>query len=556
MVLIETLYVENKMNKFNLRLVIIILTSFIFFKQALAQFPAGFANTTSPGTFAPPKLISTMYPYYYKYCASTQRIPKKGEGGGIGGHALMFLSQVCLDKSKGLNSLSPLVMCKDLPEYKSNPGKLRDPNLGTGVTVDSYLKNTIYMNIPGLDLFLGVGLLNGKEVLDEKEVLKISNYAVDKGATAGILFKKSAYQWAKKLSEKEFEEKLKSMSERERHVEIAKIAFGTGIAISYGRNLYCVNIPLNERLMRKMVKEANEDRKLVAVGTKYRGKFLKYGVKKDAVYDWDMFYKNCTHLSINSLARVTGIFPPVLTDLPFFKQFTQLAIPANYFVEIYDGLNRIPIDVDIYWADKDKRRVFEESINAGEGGFITQQPGTIVEEIPLYGTIGDPHSKNVKNKINLIHKNNDYVLQVLSLSGNSRRTSLGKKFQWFKSKVKNPFQSMEDFKEWFTDHTLRDYSLKNRITLYTKAGDRRGASFNHPRGKRSFEGLNEHYRVYLNRYNQAILKLERRRKSKYYKDRLAFSKKGDKLSLEYVKFIDDFDKFLRKKKGEILSFLK
>ena len=544
------------MNKRRLGQILIMISFFIGMKQVAAEFPAGFSKTTHPGTFAPPKLISTMYPYYYKYCASTQRVPKKGEGGGIGGHALMFLSKVCLDKSKGLNSLSPLVMCEDLPEYKSNPRKLRDPNLGTGVTVDSYLKNTIYMNVPGLDLFLGVGLLNGKKVLDEKEVLKISNYAVDKGATAGVLFKKSAYTWAKNLSEKEFKDKLKSMSERERHVEIAKIAFGTGIAISYGRNLYCVNIPLNERLMRKMVKEANEDRKLVPVGKKYRGKYLRYGVKKDAVYEWDMFYKNCTHLSINSLARVTGIFPPVLTDLPFFKQFTQLAIPANYFVEIYDGLNRMPIDVDIYWNDKDKRRVFQESVIAGEGGFITQQPGTIVEEIPLYGTIGDPHSKNVKNKINLIHKNNDYVLQVLSLSGSSRSKSFSKKFKWFKNKVKNPFQSMEDFKEWFTDYTLRDYSLKSRITRYTKAGDRRGASFKHPRGKRNFEGLNEHYRVYLNRYNQAILKLERRKKSKYYKDRLAFSKKDDKSSLEYIQFIDDFGKFLKKKKMEILLFLK
>ena len=99
------------------------------------------------------------------------------------------------------------------------------------------------MNIPGLDLFLGVGLLNGKEVLDEKAMLKISNYAVDKGATAGVVFKNLLFKWAKEQSDKEFNEKLKSLSERERHLEIAKVAFGTGIAISYGRNLYCVNIP-------------------------------------------------------------------------------------------------------------------------------------------------------------------------------------------------------------------------------------------------------------------------------------------------------------------------
>ncbi|MEE2743282.1 MAG: hypothetical protein VYD54_05200, partial [Bdellovibrionota bacterium] len=48
-----------------------------------AKFPAGFLKTVHPGTFAPPHIMSNMYPYYYKYCASTQRTPFKGEGGFI-----------------------------------------------------------------------------------------------------------------------------------------------------------------------------------------------------------------------------------------------------------------------------------------------------------------------------------------------------------------------------------------------------------------------------------------------------------------------------------------
>ncbi len=534
----------------------LIILFLLLIEVTWAKFPAGFKDTVSPGTFAPPHVMSNMYPYYYKYCASTQRTPFEGEGGGIGGHAFMFLSKVCIDKRKGINSLSPLVMCEDLPEYRSNRKKLNDPNLGTGITVDSYLKNTIYMNVPGLDLFLGVGLLNGKEILDDSGRNKVSEYAVSKGATNGVLFKKEAYSWAKSMEATEFSDKLSKQSDKERHVEIAKIAFGTGIAISYGRNLYCVNIPLNKRLMKKMVEEANEDRKLVKVGEKYRGRFLSSGVKKKAIYEWDMFFKNCTHLAINSLARVTGIFPPVMTDLPLFKQFTQVAIPANYFVEIFDNLNREPIDIDNYWSDKEKRRVFQESVSLGEGGFIPQQPGTIVEKIPLYGTIGNPHSKVVKNKLNRLFKNNDYVLQVLALSGSSRKKSIKNKFHWFKNKVKNPFQSAADFKEWFGNFRTKDFSLKNRITRYTTAGDKREFSYYHPQGKRTFEGLSDHYRFYFNRYNKALLKVGMRKKSKFYKDRWKLAKKGDKKAKEYIKFVDDFNNYLRKQKKKVESFLR
>ena len=66
------------------RFFLLALTFIIFLKQGHTKFPAGFVKIKHPGTFAPPKLISSMYPYYYKYCASTQRTPRKGEGGGAG----------------------------------------------------------------------------------------------------------------------------------------------------------------------------------------------------------------------------------------------------------------------------------------------------------------------------------------------------------------------------------------------------------------------------------------------------------------------------------------
>jgi hypothetical protein len=526
---------------------IVFLFVFLISSLVQAEFPKSMKKVSLPGTYVPPDIFSSLYPYYYKFCASTQRTPREGQGGGVGGHAFMFLSRVCIDQKKGRSHLSPLIMCEDLPEYKSNPRKLKDSDLGTGVTVDSYLKNTIFMNIPGLKLFLGVGLLDGKEVLDKSMMEKISKYALNKGAVNGIQLHDSPH--------KKYTDDVSKLKEDERYLQVAKIAFGTDIAISYGRNLYCVNIPLNRRLMRKLVKETNENRKLVKVGNKYRGKFLVKGVKKDKVFKWDMFYKNCTHLAVNSMAKITGVFPPILTDLPLFKQFNQIAIPANYFVEISDVLNNEPINVDEYWDDKAKRRVFEESVKAGEGGWIAQQPGTIVEEIPLYGTIGNQHAKKVKNDINLIHKNNDNILQLSIIKG-SRTKGLKEKFILFKKRVMNPFKSAENLKEWFDEYRTKDFSFKARMIRYTTVGDDPKVSYRHPQGKRDYEGLNKHYRFYLSRYYKAINKVAKRRKSRYYQKTLALSKKGDPEASHYIKFIDQFERYLLKKKKDVEQFLK
>ena len=130
------------------------------------------------------------------------------------------------------------------------------------------------------------------------------------------------------------------------------------------------------------------------------------------------------------------------------------------------------------------------------------------------------------------------------------------RFNWFKTKVKNPFQSLEDFKEWFDDFRVKDFSLRGRLKRYTEVGNIEGVSFKHPSGKRNFEGLNDHYRFYLRRYNEALLKVDKRIKSKFYKDRFLASKKGKKEAVEYITFVSNFKKYLLNKKREIERFLK
>ena len=57
---------------------------FFFLLSSLvqAEFPKSMKKVILPGTYVPPAVFSSLYPYYYKFCASTQRNPREGEGGG------------------------------------------------------------------------------------------------------------------------------------------------------------------------------------------------------------------------------------------------------------------------------------------------------------------------------------------------------------------------------------------------------------------------------------------------------------------------------------------
>ena len=155
----------------------------------------------------------------------------------------------------------------------------------------------------------------------------------------------------------------------------------------------------------------------------------------------------------------------------------------------------------------------------------------------------------------MIHKNNDNILQLSIIKG-SRTKGLKEKFILFKKRVMNPFKSAENLKEWFDEYRTKDFSFKARMIRYTTVGDDPKVSYRHPQGKRDYEGLNEHYRFYLSRYYKAINKVAKRRKSRSYRKKMALSKKGDPEASHYIKFIDQFERYLLKKKKDVEQFLK
>ena len=63
---------------------------------------------------------------------------------------------------------------------------------------------------------------------------------------------------------------------------IAECAFGTDYSIATARSLYCVNIPVNKKIMEYVVDKTNNlnDSYKNSKGTKYRG-IIRQGKKKD-----------------------------------------------------------------------------------------------------------------------------------------------------------------------------------------------------------------------------------------------------------------------------------
>ena len=52
-------------------------------------------------------------------------------------------------------------------------------------------------------------------------------------------------------------------------------------------------------------------------------------------------------------------------------------------MEIFDSLNTLPIDIDSYWNDKDKRRVFQESVRPEKVAILPNNRVQLSKKFPF-----------------------------------------------------------------------------------------------------------------------------------------------------------------------------
>lgn len=326
-------------------------------------------------------VISTLPPWYdkdnaryIKFCASSKWVPVKGGAGVPTGHTIVYLKGACLDLIP--NKLPKLRLCR--PQELD----LTSPESGVGISTDGSFKNIVFSAIPGLTPFISGGLSNSEKLTNERKKEIIAEYTErgyfdgielttawfnDKKTTSEYLALESAIKDAKT------DEELKA-AYKKRAAYLGDWMFGTEYALNLSRYLFCINIPVNENILQKVVNHLNNlnDSLATSKGTPWRGT-----TKPSNDYLWHAIYNNCDHTGHNTVAA-TGAICPIPTDLPLAQQLFHLAVPGQSLIDICNSTIFNPINVNAIYSNSAQRL----AIMQDNWPFI--QHDTLVENIPFH----------------------------------------------------------------------------------------------------------------------------------------------------------------------------
>jgi hypothetical protein len=258
-----------------------------------------------------------LYPYYAEVSALTEIRKSRASGvklrSGIGGHSLLYLHGVCLDRTQ---RYPVLTLCA--PDGA--------PHDGVGISVNSHYKNANWNAVEGR-AFLWQGALEPGELVTRAAYEKTQRQAKAMGVLDGIEF-----------HEHLFADKPAGMSDRDYKYEIS---IATDYGARFGRDILRALVPLDRHRMARVVAYLNDLNEPYRAGRK--------------LYRWRVVNDNCSHLTHNVLAAA-GVWSPWPTG-----QFAAIAafgfpVPKNEFVDLMQRSNDLPIaDVDAVYADAGAR---------------------------------------------------------------------------------------------------------------------------------------------------------------------------------------------------------
>jgi hypothetical protein len=251
-------------------------------------------------------LYDRFYPYYAELCALSEIRKKPGFGAefrsGAGGHSLLYLSGVRLDRDAGYPTLK-------LCDENATPG-----DHGVGISVNSHYQNANWVAAEGRD-FVFRGALARDEPLTRESYERTQDRAKALGVLDGVEF-----------HEHEFRDKPVRMSRQDYMYEIS---VGTDYAVSFGREIYRAKVPLDRRRTGIIIDYLN------GLNVPYRD-----GAR---VYRWSVFNNNCSHIAHNALAAA-GVWRPWPTGQFFAKAAFNFPVPKNEFVDLMLRANDLPVD--------------------------------------------------------------------------------------------------------------------------------------------------------------------------------------------------------------------
>lgn len=252
------------------------------------------------------QLYDRFYPYHAELCALSEIRKKPGAGvqfrSGMGGHSLLYLNGVCLDRAVGYPTLK---LCEE---------GARAEDHGVGISVNSHYRNANWVAAEGRD-FVFRGALRPGEALTPSSYERTQARAKAMGVLDGIEF-----------HEHLFRDKPRGMSRRDYMYEIS---VGTDYAVGFGRDIFRAKVPLDRRRMGVIVDFLN------AINAPYRdGK---------RVYRWSILNDNCSHVAHNALATA-ALWAPWPTGQFFVIAAFNFPVPKNEFVDLMGRANDLPIE--------------------------------------------------------------------------------------------------------------------------------------------------------------------------------------------------------------------
>jgi hypothetical protein len=196
-----------------------------------------------------------IHPLYAIECASSKFDEKGHAVGGPYGHSFMYLKGACRDKSYPYPRIKVCDPGTDPDAFYANPEN------GVGLALDKTLQNTRYIATDGYN-FLINGDLSPKASLDNNAFQAAIRKLVSDGDTKGVILHQE-YMDDKKNPE--INKGDLNMSDDE---WIANEVIGSSFAVDFARNLGCVAVPINQKMLQAAVDYVNNQNQDYVTGKK------------------------------------------------------------------------------------------------------------------------------------------------------------------------------------------------------------------------------------------------------------------------------------------------
>lgn len=303
-------------------------------------------NTLGPSTngIAPARpAYEDIVPYYAELCALSELRKKPGFGvplsSGMGGHLLLYLNGVRVDRSSGYPVL-------DVIPPGGNAGQH-----GAAISANSHYRNANWVAIEDRDFIFRGALAHG-EALTRETYERTQASARARGLLDGIEF-----------HDHFFRDKPPGMS-----VEAFKyeISVATDYGATFGRDCFRARVPLDAARLSRMVAFLNELNEPYRTGQR--------------IYHWRIFNDNCVHMAHNALAAA-GFWAPWPTGQLALLAAFRFPVPKNAMVDLALRANDLPIeDAEALFDNVEVRRFLIET-----GGLPTG-PAALTSALPAIAT--------------------------------------------------------------------------------------------------------------------------------------------------------------------------